>query len=206
MVEPLSIPRRGVTHLHYPPRAMSSVKGSAVSARTRFVRERFGDAGLARLLDVLEPDHRARIERGLLAHDWVPFDLFVAVNVEADRLFGKGDLALALEMGRYAAEVNLPTLYKIFYRFGSPLYIFQKAARLWEVHYDSGKLIPVAEGQKAARMRILDFAHPHRSHCLSVLGWATRSIELSGATVEEAEEIKCRTRGDSHCEMFVRWR
>jgi hypothetical protein len=64
-----------------------------------------------------------------MPHAWVPFDLFIDVNVEIDRLYGKGDLALCREMGRYGARLNLPTLYRIFYRLGSLGFILRKAAR-----------------------------------------------------------------------------
>jgi hypothetical protein len=141
----------------------------------------------------------------MLPHQWEPYDAFVDVNVTADRLFGKGDLELCFEMGRYGAEVNLPTLYRIFYRLGSPLFIFRKAARVWDVHYDSGRIVPVQDDERVIRVKILDFERPHRAHCLSVLGWAARSVEMSGATLIRAEEEKCRTRGDGACEMVCAW-
>jgi hypothetical protein len=185
---------------------MSSVKGSAVTARLRFVRERHGEEALARLVGALSPHHRAALDARVLPQAWVPFELFVELGEAADRLFGRGDLALCYEMGRYAAEVNLPTLYRLFYRLGSPQFILRKAAQLWSVHYDSGKLAAFDEGKNGARLEIVDFERPHRAHCLSVLGWATRSIELSGGVVLGAEEERCRTRGDETCELALRWK
>jgi hypothetical protein len=185
---------------------MSNVKGAAITARLRFVRERHGDAGLRRLLDELTPHARAAFDAPVLPQAWVPYDFFVDLGVTADRLFGRGDLALCQEMGRHAAEVNLPTLYRIFYRLGSVQYILRKAAQLWSVHYDSGQLAAFEEGTNGARLEIVGFERPHRVHCLSVLGWAARSIELSGGVLLEAEEERCRTRGDETCELTVRWR
>ena len=182
------------------------VKGSAIAARLRWVCEHHAEAGLARLLAELEPEHRRLVEDKILASAWVPYRLFVDLNVSADRLFGTGDLQLCYTMGRYSAETNLPTLYKLFYKLGSPLFIFDKAASVWELHYDSGKLVPVPEGPDAVRLKMLAFGAPHRAHCLSVLGWAVKSAELSGAEIHYAEEERCRTRGDASCEIAVRWR
>ncbi len=148
------------------------VKGSAMNARLRFVRERYGDVGLMSLLAEVSPATRAVLEGNVLPQAWVPFT----------------------------------ALYKLFYRLGSPLYIFRRAAQLWSVHYDSGQLAAMELGDRAARLEIVGFASPHRVHCLSVLGWATRSIELSGGTVVSADEERCRARGDDTCEMAVRWR
>ena len=184
---------------------MVEVKGSAVTARVRFVRDRYGEQGYRKLKDSLSAESRRALDARVLPHAWAPFDLFIELNVRADELFGRGDLALCREMGRYSAEVNLPTLYRIFYKLGTPSFILRKAARLWDVHYSSGRLTVVGL-EDGARLRIEDFAEPHRAHCSSVVGWAERSVELSGGTITYAEEELCRTRGDAACELVARWK
>ena len=185
---------------------MAQVKGSAILARLQFVETKFGREARERLVYSLSGASRDAVHAGVLPHQWAPYSLFIEVNVEIDRLFGKGDLALCYEMGRFGAEVNLPTLYRIFYRLGSPMFIFRKAARLWEVHYDSGRIVPVQDAERIIRVKILDFDEPHRAHCLSVLGWAARSVEMSGATLVRADEERCRLRGDGACEMVCEWK
>jgi hypothetical protein len=185
---------------------MPNVKGASITARLRFVREHHGEAGVRRLLDEVPASTRAVLSARVLPQEWVPYDVFVDLGVAADRLFGRGDLALCVEMGRHAAEVNLPTLYRIFYRFGNPQYIFRRAAQLWSVHYDSGRLAAIEEGRGVSRLEIVDFERPHRAHCLAVLGWATRSVELSGGMVLFADEERCRARGDETCEIVAKWR
>jgi hypothetical protein len=196
-----------VTAIEVDPRARSMhVKGSAISARLKYVRDLHGEAGFAMLLGAVEPAHRTLIEDRILNSAWVPYSLFLDLNVTADRLFGRGDLRLCYEMGRYSAETNLPTLYKLFYKLGSPLFIFDKAASVWDLHYDSGKLAPVSDGAGSIHLRLLDFGAPHRAHCLSVLGWAVKSAEISGAELLYAEEDRCRTKGAAVCELTLRWR
>ena len=186
---------------------MARVKGSAVTSRVRYVRERFGEAAYRRLRDALPPAESELLDGRVLPSGWVPYSLFLSVNVEADRLFGKGDLALCFEMAKFGAEVNLPTLYRLFYRFNKPRFIFEQAARLWDVHYDTGRLVPVSDADPSTMcIRIEAFEQPHPAHCLSVLGWAVRSVELSGATVTGYAEERCRTRGDDACELRIRWR
>lgn len=184
---------------------MGEVKGSAIAARIRFIRERSSEDTLRAIRAQLTPEHRALVERGVLPHAWVPFELFVSLSVEIDRVLGKGDLALCRELGGYAARVNLPTLYRIFYRIGSLQFILRKAARLWEVHYTSGQM-EAETGDDWAKLRIVGFDTPHRAHCLSVLGWAEASAVLSGVTVIRAEETRCRLHGDDVCELSLGWR
>lgn len=185
---------------------MARVKGSAIGARVRYVRDIHGEDAWERVQRALSPSSRAELERGVLPSDWASYELFLDLNVTADRLLGKGDLELCLEMGRFGATVNLPTLYRVFLRFGSPMFLLQKASRLWQVNYDSGLLVAIREAKERARLRIEAFERPHRAHCLSVLGWSTRAIELTGFRVVSAQEEKCRTRGDATCEMVLEWK
>lgn len=185
---------------------MANCKGIAVTARLAYAEEVHGAAGLKQLLDSLSPEHRALVEGRILPHAWVPIELFIALNVNADKLWGSGDLALCQVLGAWAAEKNLPTLFRIFYRLGTPMFIFSKAAKLWLQHYDTGRLEPTSPGPNEVRLLLHDFGQPHRAHCLSVLGWAARSIEMSGGKLTACEEPRCRTRGDPFCELLLRWK
>lgn len=185
------------------------IKGSAVTARIRYVRELYGEPGVRRLKEALTPEHRKRLDDKVMPHDWVEMELFLELCTEIDRLYGRGDLALCRELGRFAAKVNLPTLYRIFYALGSPRFILSRAVRVWEVHYDSGRIEADFEQRpphERAILTVRNFAMPHRAHCLSVLGWAERSVELSGGEISDASETTCRTRGDDACRFVVTYR
>lgn len=184
---------------------MAQCKGLILSTRLRYVQEKHGEAGARQLVEQLAPQTQALLERHVLPHEWVPFSAFIDVNVVADRLFGKGDLALCREMGAWSATANLPRIFRLFYLLGSPMFIFERAAKLWSAHYDSGRLETWRDDEGGAHLAIHDFGQPHRAHCLTVLGWTTRSIELSGAKVLSAGEARCRARGDAHCELVARW-
>jgi hypothetical protein len=185
------------------------VKGSAITARVRYVREHFGEAAVRAVRDALRPEHKTLLEGRVLPHEWVPFPVFTDLCVEIDRIYGKGDLALCREMGRYAARVNLPTLYRIFYALGSPEFILRRAGKVWAVHYSSGRMetqFADRAGAKIVRLGIVDFAEPHVAHCQSVLGWAEESVTLSGGTDAKGAMMSCRALGDASCEIKVEYR
>jgi predicted hydrocarbon binding protein len=54
-------------------------------------------------------------------------------------------------------------------------------------------------------MEIADFDEPHRAHCVAVMGWIERSVELSGGTQVEITERSCRAIGDARCRWRLRW-
>ena len=184
---------------------MSNVKGSALTSRILWVQLGHGEAGMGRLKAQLSPELRSAIEQGINKAAWYPFDQFIELNTVTDRLFGRGDLGLVKDLGRYGADANLTTIYRLFFKVGTVQWILGRAVRLWSAHYDSGYCEIATRGPKAAVMRIRGFATPHVAHCMSVMGWTERSIELSGGKRPIVEESACRTRGDDHCRLDIAW-
>jgi hypothetical protein len=185
--------------------AMGHVRCPAVLARLQWVVEHHGEAAFDATLEAMEPDHAAAIRGAVDPSQWIPFDAFVGLCETIDARYGKGDLALCRELGRYSARVNLPTLYRIFYRFGSVRFIMSKATAVWSEHYDSGHAYTRDVGPGEVAIVIEDFATPHAVHCLSVLGWVESSVTISGARVISGEEVACRRRGAAACELRVRY-
>jgi len=182
------------------------VKGSALASRILWVSLNHGKSGVARLAAAVGPDLRALIEGRVTRSAWYPFERFVELNEQIDRMFGAGDLALVKELGRYGADANLTTIYRLFYKVGTVQWLLARASRLWGLHYDAGRLIVRAPGGREVEFEIVDYDTPHPTHCLSVGGWIERSVELSGGKDVQLEELACRARGDDRCRMRVRWK
>ena len=184
---------------------MANVKGSALSSRVLWVQLGHGAAGMERLRARASPDLLHTLVEGVNKATWYPFEQFIELNEVIDRVFGKGDLGLIHELGRYGADANLTTIYRLFFKVGTTHWILGRAVRLWSAHYDSGYLEVLTRGPKTAVLRIRGFATPHRVHCMAVQGWAERSIELSGGLQVTTEEPMCRTKGDEWCQLEARW-
>lgn len=181
------------------------LKGSAITARERWLRERHGPAGEAQVRAALEPKHRAILEAGVLRSSWVPFALFIDMNVAIDRIFGRGDFTLCKEVAYYGAKQNLSTLYRVFFRVGSIGFVLKRAGRMWDVHYSTGRL-SVTNGEGWARLIIEDFPQPHPVLWQSVAGWGEASAHLSGvtdavATIEHSPEGD----DDSPAQIRIDW-
>lgn len=184
---------------------VANVKGSAMASRVLWVQLERGAEGMKRFLAQASPELRASVEAGIEKAKWYPFEQFVEINILLDRLFGTGDLTLARTLGRYGADANLTTIYRLFYKVGTTHWILGRAVRLWSAHYDSGALEVLTRGPRTAVLRIRDFATPHPVHCLAVMGWAERAVELSGGKNVHIEEPSCRTRGDAICQLEAKW-
>ena len=177
------------------------VRAPVVLARMRWVVEHHGESAYDATLERLTPEHASAIRAAVHPTFWVPFDAFIALSETIDLRYGKGDLSLCRELGRYAANVNLPTLYRIFYKLGTVPYIMSKATAVWSAHYDSGSARTIDHGAGDISIRVENFATPHKVHCLAVLGWIEESVRISGSILTGSAEIKCRTSGDEYCEF-----
>ncbi|MFN9810476.1 MAG: hypothetical protein ACK6CU_12680 [Deltaproteobacteria bacterium] len=187
---------------------MAQVRGSVITARLKWVRDRFGEPAVRHLKNNLSAASRARLDARVQPHDWVPFALYLEVTREMDRLWGKGDLSLAHELGRATADFSLPTILKIFLRFGAPDHTVRQGAKLWRQFYDSGtpEVRPLSDAEgEGCSLTLPDVETPDVAHCGTILGWMERSVELSGAKIRWARETSCRTRGDAACVFELRW-
>jgi hypothetical protein len=184
---------------------VSNVKGSALASRLLWVRLGHGEAGLERLEAAASPDLSPVLVNGVAMARWYPFPLFIELNETIDRVFGRGDLSLVWELGRFGAEANLKTVYRLFYKVGTVRWILGRAARLWGAHYDTGEMRLIDDRPGTGTLEIVGWDQPHRIHCMSVAGWAERSVEISGGRDAKVTELSCRARGDERCLLQATW-
>jgi hypothetical protein len=186
---------------------VANVKGSALASRVLWVRLNHGTEGIERLAHQCSPELRAVVEQGAKMARWYPFDQFIELNTVIDRVFGAGDLKLVRHLGYEGAGANLATIYRLFYRVGSVMWILGRAARLWNAHYDSGRLEVRARGtgKGEAELDIIDFETPSCVHCDAVMGWCQKSIEMSGGAETSVERAACRKNGDELCRIRAKW-
>lgn len=183
------------------------VQASAVRMRDAFVESKHGPSGRERFRQAASPGLRDVLcaDRDP-AGGWVPFELFVEATVLADRLFGKGDLELAWEMGRFAASHNIGVWKGLIMRHASPSLLMGITGSLWSHHYDAGRLTSRSAGPSSLIVSILDFPEPHRAHCRSIGGWIEGSLELGPRRKVEVRETSCRCDRAALCEYMLSWR
>jgi len=179
------------------------VKGVVLKARLNFLAKFHGEEAYDRLLESLKPETRAVLRDGVLISSWYPVEVSVEMMQTMDRLFGKGDLALCREMGRYSAQVSLKGVYRGYARENDFNFVNRMTPKMWQQYYDSGRMETETLGKGRAVTRITDFAEPNRVLCLGTLGWLEAANEVWGAQNVTVEETKCRLRGDNCCEYMI---
>jgi hypothetical protein len=110
---------------------MARVKGSAVLSTLRYVREKYGEGAVDGILASLPEEDRQAIGTSPLVSAWYPMPVFLRFMEEAERQLGPKDPELARNMGRASAEYGLSTVYKVFFKVGSPEFIIGRATRVF---------------------------------------------------------------------------
>ena len=177
-----------------------NVRASLILARLDWVRKNHGEASIAKVLSAMGKTQANAVRAAVMPSLWVPFDAFLSFTESIDGVLGRGDLELVRPLARYAARVNLPTLYKIFYKVGSLDYILSKAAAVWSAHYDSGTA-STSTIKHGHRFRVERWAMPHKIHCLTIQGWAEETGVLVGVKLQAVRHSVCRLHGADACEF-----
>jgi hypothetical protein len=170
-----------------------------------WVRLNHGHNGVEKLCEAVSPKLAAEVREGIKVANWYNFEEFIELNTEIDKLFGTGDGSLIRTLGSWGAEANLTTIYRLFYKVGTVRWVMARAARLWHLHYDEGRLSLRELAGNEIELVIEDFPTPHCAHCQSVLGWAEKSIALSGGEDVKGAIAACRHQGAPVCRLRGRW-
>ena len=183
---------------------MARVKGTAVDASMRYVRERFGEAALAGVMGALPPADGSALGQGVLASSWYPMDAFLRFMQEAERQLGSRERDLTRRMGRTSSEYSIKGVYKAFFKFGSPEFIISRAAAVFGSYYDTGEMKVVESEGKHAVIELAAFAGAPQ-FCERVYGWMERTLELAGAKSVRLVHAACVHRGDALCRYEATW-
>lgn len=180
-------------------------KGFTIKGALAFVEKTYGAEGKARLIEALDPGTREIAERVGISAEWVPFSAQVALYESIDRVFGKGDLALCWEIGRFTSESELSTINLIFLKLGKLEHWFRVASMMWGRYYSEGRLHIGNFGRETGTVLIMDFNPISEAFCRDFSGWLQRTVELSGCRNVTVEHPQCVLSGRRLCEFVGRW-
>lgn len=178
-------------------------KGTIILARLSFVQETYPE-DWQRYLSSLAPATREAFEAGFLKSSFYPIEMLFDASRTAERLFGTGSRSLQKGIAAYSARMNMPTVYKIFLRLGSPEFMVKRFARIWGSMYDSGVASSEARDGHAA-VEVRAFGAPDPLHCEGTTGFMEECLRIVGVDGSVAH-TKCRCEGADVCRWEAVWR
>ena len=115
-----------------------------------------------------------------------------------------GDPERAVVLGQHIIEEGLNTIYKVFFKVGSPKMIVSRAHRIWKRYHETGSLETFDVESHSIRVR-LTYAYNDHAFCRLITGTVIGALERSGAKNVRLEHEKCVVNRDPYCQYYVTW-
>ena len=157
-----------------------------------------------RLRAGLEPEARVAFDEAL-AVGWYPASTFVATLHALGPALGEAPEVTARRYGRFAAEHDLTTLHRVFFRFANPIYVLEKSTQYWSRFHDRGEWRIARPGSQSAVAELVGAGIVDAIFCETLLAYITRLFELVGARQPRWSHTKCRANGAESCVFVGEW-
>jgi hypothetical protein len=160
---------------------MGRVRGASILGTLGYLRQQYGEDAPQRALEALPPALLEAIGggAGVVESGWYECQVLSQLTRAADRLWGKGDLQLAREIGRQQAFADVNRFFKWLFRLAGPRAVFSRAGSVWRNYHDVGiSVLEYVEDGRAC-LRIDDWDSADEILCRRVEGWMERGFELT---------------------------
>ncbi len=161
---------------------MGQVRGVSFIGTFKYLRKHYGPDAPSRALAAMPPALReifgangeTTVESG-----WYDCAALTELTREIDRIWGKGDLALAREIGRELAFDDLNRFFKWLLKLAGPKTLFTRAGSVWKNYHNVGRYVVEAVEDHRASIRIEDWDSASHVMCRRIEGWIERALELT---------------------------
>jgi hypothetical protein len=185
---------------------MGMTKGVSTNNYLAFVRARAPGALLERVKAEMDESAReALFSKPLVPSEPVDYGAVVQLLVAADKVVGKGDLALVREAARSNQETNLRGVYRALLPFASTEFIIKMASKLWTRYHDTGSVSVERLGPTKAGLILRDYPGIPRHHAPEIEGAFEGILGVAGTRVERIVHTACVNRGDPLCKWEISW-
>ena len=182
------------------------VKGTAPLSLSAFVKKKFPDR-FQEWLDALPPASQKIHSSAILAFEmYLLYDSLIAPTQKVCDLFFGGDERGALETGRHSAGFALKGIYKVFFKFGSPQFIIDRASRVFSNYYPEGMLRVAESSSGRCVLQIVKFPEPYRLLEIDIAGWLDGTLELLDKKERKVEITRRMSSCDPVTEYMATWR
>ncbi len=170
------------------------------------MRDRWGDAALATLTAAVPEAARKFLVDAPLAFAWYPFGVMMDIDRAIIEGPMHGEIGRMTEFGAAIAKHDLPLIYKVLFKVGSPSFIVKRLNIVARQYIRESSVSVVVNGDREALVTQDGRRFPMYFCTYGVSGWFHAALELSGARQPTVEHTACLHRGDAACSWRMRWR
>jgi hypothetical protein len=184
----------------------NQIKGNLLGRRAWYVRDRWGAEALAQLAKAVPESARKFLVDAPLTFAWYPFGVMMDIDRAIVEGPMRGEIGQMVEFGSAIAKHDLPLLYKVLFKVGSPAFVVKRLNIACKTYIRESTLAPSVARDGEARVVLGGRRMPMYFCTYGVSGWFRAAVELSGGKEPIVEHAECVHRGDADCAWALRWR
>ena len=181
------------------------IKGLSMVHMHRFLVERFGEDGLARVLAALPPE-RAQVLRSPSPSAWYELRDHALIEAQVMEVLYGGDLSKAKEFARYDAALQIGNVFKFVLRVLDPGFLIKKSGSLWSQSFSGGRCEVESTGPASCLMKLSGYDQVHEVMCHDWQGTVEGMLQVSGVRESIVTHPECRFHGAQRCVYDIRWK
>lgn len=182
------------------------VKGAGIKPIMEYVINNFGEEGLQKWIDSLEPKTKEIYSASILSSTWYPLKY---ASIDAEKkvcdVFHNSDYKKTWDIGRYVAETGLTGIYRFFIKFGKPDYILAKAGAVMASYFSDVKISVAERNKNSVTLHILQFDEITDFLEWHIAGWIEKALEIMGCTNIDIKITKSLANNDELTEYKINW-
>lgn len=182
----------------------NGVKGSLMSKRAWYVK-RFYESAFDAVVEKLEGDARKYMLEPPLTMSWCSFGAMMDIDRAILEGPMKNDFAKMKHFGSEIAKHDLPTLYKVLFKVGSPAFVMRRMNIAAIQYIQDTSISSETPTDKSAVLVLGKRTWPLYFCSYGAPGWYTAAAELSGGKDVKVSHVACRHKGAPTCKWDVTW-
>jgi hypothetical protein len=185
---------------------MARIKGMAILGTLKFVKEMAGRERIAGLLPELSAPAQAAFERPILAGSWYPYEAYASLLHVVTQRLGDGRPDLPASLGRFAAQHDVGSIFKIVSVIISTSRALHSAGFWWSRYCDAGRFVMTRIDDESADGQIEDFPGISPVHEQLLTGWIEGIGMAAGAREPHVELVASVHHAARMSGYHMRWR
>lgn len=177
----------------------------AVLGMLKYVKETAGKERIAELVPHLSPAVQPIFQHPILAGDWYPYEVYASLLAVVTERLGAGEASFPPSLGRFAAQYDTGSIFKIVTALISPARALSAAGFLWSRYCDTGRFVMTRIDHADAEGHIEDFAGISPVHERLLTGWIAGMGSAAGARDPQVELVASVHRGAPVSGYRMRW-
>lgn len=182
------------------------VKGRVLLSLLKYIFTELNEKQKEQFILQIDQEYKDQIiANRILSTDQIPVSLLNKLTIIAASIKGKPVKEFARNIGRFAAEEGMKSVYAIYSRIRTPNAQLAKASVIWASLYDKGKMETIRTDKEKATIKLTEIP-TEEVMCERIYGWLERTNQLAGLQDVKVIHTKCYSAKHSHCEWKISWK